>query len=284
MEFADRSMEAISYFAILGSSRLAAERGRYASYDGSKWSRGILPMDSVGLLEEARGQTIDVPHNSTLDWQVVRDSIAQNGMRNSNCLAIAPTATISTIIGVSQSIEPTYKYLYAKSNLSGDFVQINEFLVQSLKDRGLWNSEVLDDLKYHDGTLADMKSIPSDLKELFATAFEIEPRWLIEAAARRQKWIDQGQSLNLYLAKPNGKAIDAMYRLAWQKGLKTTYYLRSLAATQVEKSTLDVNRHGIQPKWMKSKSESSAIQVSRIDSSTTVKACSINDSDCEACQ
>lgn len=284
MEFADQSMEVISYFAILASSGLAEKRGRYASYDGSKWSRGILPIDSLLLLDDSRKETIDLPRTSSLDWKLVRDSIAKNGMRNSNCLAIAPTATISTIVGASQSIEPTYKYLYAKSNLSGDFVQINDFLVQSLKARGLWNADLLDDLKYHDGSLADVQSIPSDLKDLYATAFEIEPRWLIEAAARRQKWIDQGQSLNLYLAKPNGKAIDAMYQLAWQKGLKTTYYMRSLAATQVEKSTLDVNRHGIQPKWMKSKSESSAIQLNRVDTSAIPKACSVNDPDCEACQ
>jgi ribonucleoside-diphosphate reductase alpha chain len=228
--------------------------------------------------------TIDIPRSSQMDWSIVRESIAKHGMRNSNCLAIAPTATISTIVGASQSIEPTYKYLYAKSNLSGDFVQINEYLVKVLKERSLWNERILDDLKYHDGVLTEMQSVPADLKELFSTAFDIDARWLIEAAARRQKWIDQGQSLNLYMAKPSGKAIDAMYRLAWRKGLKTTYYLRCLAATQVEKSTLDVNRHGIQPKWMKSRSESSGIQISRTDSATTAKACSIDNPDCEACQ
>ena len=277
-------MEAISYFAIHASSRLAAERGRYSSYDGSKWSRGILPLDSMEFVDQARSERVDIPRGTSMDWQPVRESIAQNGMRNSNCLAIAPTATISTIVGASQSIEPTYKYLYAKSNLSGDFTQINELLVDMLKQRGLWHPEILDDLKYHDGTLAEINSIPPDVKELFATAFEVEPHWLIEAAARRQKWIDQGQSLNLYLAKPNGKAIDSMYQLAWQKGLKTTYYLRCLAATQVEKSTLDVNRHGIQPKWMKSKSESSAIQLNRVDAPASTKTCSIDNPDCEACQ
>lgn len=284
MEFADASMEAISYFAILASSRLAELRGRYSSYEGSKWDRGILPLDSIDLLEQSRGESTGINKTSRMDWSVVRESIAQHGMRNSNCLAIAPTATISTIVGASQSIEPTYKYLYAKSNLSGDFTQINELLVETLKHRGLWRPEILDDLKYHDGTLAEINLIPVDVKELFATAFEIEPHWLIEAAARRQKWIDQGQSLNLYLAKPNGKAIDSMYQLAWQKGLKTTYYLRCLAATQVEKSTLDVNRHGIQPKWMKSKSESSAIQINRIDAPASTKTCSIDNPDCEACQ
>lgn len=284
MEFADQSMEAISYFAILASSRLASQRGRYASYEGSKWSRGVLPLDSMGLVDESRGIVADVPRGSTLDWQVVRDSIAQYGMRNSNCLAIAPTATISTIVGASQSIEPTYKFLYAKSNLSGDFTQVSELLVGRLKERGLWNAELLDDLKYHDGTLSEMSSIPDDLKQLFASSFEIEPHWLMEAAARRQKWIDQGQSLNLYLAKPNGKSIDAMYQLAWAKGLKTTYYLRCLAATQVEKSTLDVNRHGIQPKWMKSKSESSAIQINRVDTPESMKSCAIDNPECESCQ
>lgn len=284
MDFADRSMEAISYFAILASSKLAAERGRYQSFDGSKWDRGILPIDSIGLLEESRGEPLDLDRSCQMDWNIVRESIRQHGMRNSNCLAIAPTATISTIVGASQSIEPTYKYLYAKSNLSGDFVQVNEWLVKVLREQRLWNANLLDDLKYHDGSLADINSIPDEVKALFATAFEVEPYWLIEAGARRQKWIDQGQSLNLYLAKPSGKAIDAMYQLAWSKGLKTTYYLRSLAATQVEKSTLDVNRHGIQPKWMKSKSESSSIQVARVDSPSTPNACSIDDPDCEACQ
>lgn len=284
MDFADYSTEAISYFAILASSKLAAERGPYSTYGGSKWDRGLLPIDSLELLEQARGMTIDIPRSSQMDWSIVRESIAKHGMRNSNCLAIAPTATISTIVGASQSIEPTYKYLYAKSNLSGDFVQINEYLVKVLKERSLWNERILDDLKYHDGVLTEMQSVPADLKELFSTAFDIDARWLIEAAARRQKWIDQGQSLNLYMAKPSGKAIDAMYRLAWRKGLKTTYYLRCLAATQVEKSTLDVNRHGIQPKWMKSRSESSGIQISRTDSATTAKACSIDNPDCEACQ
>ncbi len=284
MEFADANMEAISYFAILASSRLAELRGRYSSYEGSKWDRGILPLDSIDLLEESRGESTGINKNSRMDWSIVRESIARHGMRNSNCLAIAPTATISTIVGASQSIEPTYKYLYAKSNLSGDFTQINDLLVEALKERGLWNANLLDDLKYHDGSLAEIDAIPDDIKNLFACAFEIDPSWLIEAAARRQKWIDQGQSLNLYLAKPSGKSIDAMYQLAWQKGLKTTYYLRCLAATQVEKSTLDVNRHGIQPKWMKSKSESSAIQVNRIDSAGLPKACSIQDPDCESCQ
>ncbi|MEM9826402.1 MAG: ribonucleoside-diphosphate reductase subunit alpha, partial [Planctomycetota bacterium] len=281
VEFADRSMEAISYYALLASSQLAADRGRYESYHGSKWDRGLLPIDTLDLLETERGEPIQVDRTTTLDWQVVRDSIARHGMRNSNCLAIAPTATISTIVGCTQSIEPTYKQLYSKSNLSGEFTQTNHRLVDELKSRGLWNPEMLDALKYYDGSVGEVAQLPAEIKDLFATAFEIEPSWLIAAAAKRQKWIDQGQSLNLYLAAPSGKAIDAMYRLAWQSGLKTTYYLRSLAATQVEKSTVDVNRHGIQPRWMKSQSQSSEIRVDRV---ATPGACSIDDPDCEACQ
>ncbi|MEO1615485.1 MAG: ribonucleoside-diphosphate reductase subunit alpha [Planctomycetota bacterium] len=281
VEFADRSMEAISYYAILASSELAADRGRYESYPGSKWDRGLLPIDTLQMLENERGESIDVDRTTTLDWQVVRDAIAQHGMRNSNCLAIAPTATISTIVGCTQSIEPTYKQLYSKSNLSGEFTQTNHRLVDELKSRGMWNPEMLDALKYYDGTVGEITQLPADVKELFATAFEIEPTWLIAAAAKRQKWIDQGQSLNLYLAAPSGKAIDAMYQLAWKGGLKTTYYLRSLAATQVEKSTVDVNRHGIQPRWMKSASQSSEIRIDRV---STPAACSIDDPDCEACQ
>ena len=281
VEFADRSMEAISYFAILASSQLAEQRGKYDSYSGSKWDRGLLPIDTLDLLENERGEPIDVDRETTLDWQVVRNAISKHGMRNSNCLAIAPTATISTIVGCTQSIEPTYKQLYSKSNLSGEFTQTNARLIRELKSRDLWNPEMLDALKYYDGTVGEIQQLPTDVKELFATAFEIEPSWLIAAASKRQKWIDQGQSLNLYLATPSGKAIDAMYRLAWKAGLKTTYYLRSLAATQVEKSTVDVNKHGIQPRWMKSQSQSSEIRIDRV---VTPAACSIDDPDCEACQ
>jgi len=283
VKFADRSMEAISYYAILASTSLAMERGRYETFPGSKWDRGLLPIDTVKLLEEDRGEAVCVDQQSTMDWQIVRDAIRDHGMRNSNCLAIAPTATISAIIGVSQSIEPSYKQLYAKSNLSGDFIQVNTRLVDELKAIGLWNEQVLDDVKYYDGMLGEMPGIPSRIKELFPCSFEIEPEWIIQAAARRQKWIDQGQSLNLYLAKPSGKAIDAMYQLAWRSGLKTTYYLRSLAATQVEKSTLDVNRHGIQPRWMKSSSESGGIRIDR-GQKQGAAACRIDDPDCEACQ
>ena len=283
IEFADNSMESLSYFAILGSAHLAKERGKYESFEGSKWDRGLLPIDTVELLESDRGESVEMDRSTTMDWEAVREAISQYGMRNSNCLAIAPTATISTIIGVAQSIEPTYKYLYAKSNLSGDFTQVNSELVEALKARELWNAELLEELKYFDGCLSEMPSIPAELKQLFASAFEIEPKWLIEAASRRQKWLDQGQSLNLYLAQPSGKAIDAMYQLAWKKGLKTTYYLRSLAATQIEKSTVDINRMGIQPRWMKSMSSSNDIRIDR-ETEQPTPACSIHDSECEACQ
>jgi ribonucleoside-diphosphate reductase alpha chain len=287
VEFADRSMEAISYFAILASSELARERGRYPSYAGSKWDRGMLPIDTLNLLEEQRGVPVPVDRAEALDWQPVRDAVAQHGMRNSNILAIAPTATISTIIGVSQSIEPAYKYLYVKSNLSGEFTQVSDVLVAALKERGLWDARMLEEIKYYDGSLQNIGCIPLDLREQFLTAFEIDPKWLIECAARRQKWIDQGQSLNLYLAEPSGRKLHDMYLLAWEKGLKTTYYLRTLAATQVEKSTVDVNRFGIQPKWMKNRSASSEISVQRPETAElepAVQACRLDDPTCEACQ
>jgi len=286
LEFADRSMEAISYFALLASSQLAKERGVYQSYHGSKWERGLLPIDTMKLLAEERGESIPVDSSSSMDWQVVRDSIRQYGMRNSNVLAIAPTATISTIIGVSQSIEPAYKHLYAKSNLSGEFTQVSEALVAELKQLGLWDAQMLDELKYYDGSLQNIGRIPFEVRQRYLTAFEVEPKWLIECAARRQKWIDQGQSLNLYLAEPSGRKMHDMYMLAWQKGLKTTYYLRTLAATQVEKSTLDINRFGVQPKWMKNKSASSDIEIQReveLDP-IQVQACRLDDPTCESCQ
>ena len=286
VEFADRSMEAISYYAILASSQLAAQRGTYSSYIGSKWDRGLLPIDTLELLEQERGETIPVNREMTLDWQVVRDSVAKHGMRNSNVLAIAPTATISTIIGVSQSIEPAYKHLYAKSNLSGEFTQVNEALVTDLKQRDLWDAQMLDELKYYDGSLQNIGRIPLEVRQRYLTAFEVEPKWLIECAARRQKWIDQGQSLNLYLAEPSGRKMHDMYSLAWQKGLKTTYYLRTLAATQVEKSTLDINRFGVQPKWMKNRSASSDVAVHREAESEieVIPQCRLDDPTCEACQ
>ena len=280
VEFADRSMEAISYFAILASSQLAAERGTYSSYAGSKWDRGLLPMDTIELLEQERGQPVAMDRSSSMDWEVVRRQVAEHGMRNSNVMAIAPTATISTIIGVTQSIEPSYKQLFVKSNLSGEFIQVNIHMVNELKRRNLWNAEMLEQLKYHDGSLADIDALPEDIRSRYATAFEVEPRWLIECASRRQKWIDMGQSLNLYLAQPSGRKLDEMYKLAWQTGLKTTYYLRSLGATQVEKSTVDINKFGLQPKWMKNKSASGDVEIKR---QPEAQACSI-DGDCEACQ
>jgi ribonucleoside-diphosphate reductase alpha chain len=299
VEFADYSMEAVSYFAITASAELAEERGVYSSYGGSKWERGLLPIDTMDLLEEQRGVQIDVSRSHRMDWSTVRDAVAKHGMRNSNCMAIAPTATISTIIGVTQSIEPMYKHLYVKSNLSGEFTHVNTSLVAELKSRGLWGPKMLDELKYYDGTLTEISEVPADIKARYLTAFEIEPRWLIECAARRQKWIDMGQSLNLYMCEPSGRKLNDMYFLAWEKGLKTTYYLRSLAATQVEKSTVDVNVRGLQPRWMKNKSASSEIQISRDEveeivgavaeqspatDMTNVPACSLDDPDCEACQ
>jgi ribonucleoside-diphosphate reductase alpha chain len=280
VEFADRSMEAVSYFALLASSELARERGRYQTYAGSKWDRGLLPIDTLELLAAERGEALDVDRSTTLDWDRVRASIAQHGMRNSNVLAIAPTATISTIVGVSQSIEPAYKQLYAKSNLSGEFTQVNDRLVAELKARGLWDADLLESIKYYDGSLAEIDRVPADIKARYQTAFEVDPEWLLECAARRQKWIDQGQSLNLYMAEPSGRKLHDMYFRAWSKGLKTTYYLRTLAATQVEKATVDVNRFGIQPRWMKNKSASQDVQVER---APVGAACSL-DGDCEACQ
>ena len=281
VEFADRSMEAISWFALMASSRLAEERGTYSSYEGSKWDRGLLPIDTVAILEEERGMAIDMDKSTTMDWTAVREQIKKHGMRNSNVMAIAPTATISTIIGVTQSIEPTYKHLFVKSNLSGEFVQLNVKLVNELKERDLWCDDLLEAIKYYDGSLGEIPGLPEDIKGRFATAFEIEPQWLIKAASRRQKWIDMGQSLNLYLGQPSGRKLDEMYKYAWVAGLKTTYYLRSLGATQVEKSTVDINKFGLQPRWMKNSSSSSDIAVER---QPEVQACSIDDPDCEACQ
>lgn len=235
--FADESMEAVSFYAIDASCALAGERGRYPSFDGSLWSKGILPIDSVDLLAQARG-SLDLDRSSKLDWEGLRIRVKTVGMRNSNTMAIAPTATISNICGVSQSIEPAYQNLYVKSNMSGDFTVVNEALVRDLKARGLWDEVMVSDLKYFDGSVGQIDRVPDDLKALYATAFEIDSVWLIEAAARRQKWIDQSQSLNLYIANPSGKKLDALYRLAWKRGLKTTYYLRSRSATHVEKSTL----------------------------------------------
>jgi ribonucleoside-diphosphate reductase alpha chain len=238
VQFADESMEAVCYYAYQASNALAEERGTYSSYKGSLWDRGILPQDSVRLLAEERGGYLEVDMSSKLDWDSLRARIKQFGMRNSNCVAIAPTATISNIIGVSACIEPTFQNLFVKSNLSGEFTVVNEYLVRDLKDRGLWDEVMIADLKYFDGTLSKIDRVPQDLRDIYATAFEVEPTWLVEAASRRQKWIDQAQSLNIYMAGASGKKLDDTYKLAWLRGLKTTYYLRTMAATHVEKSTV----------------------------------------------
>ncbi|HNM50577.1 MAG TPA: hypothetical protein PKN86_12760, partial [Candidatus Obscuribacter sp.] len=266
VEFADYCQEAVSYYAILASSELAKERGAYNTFKGSLWDKGILPQDSLKLLAEARGGKLDVDTSSRLDWTPVREHIARHGMRNSNCLAIAPTATISNIIGVSQSIEPTFQNLYVKSNLSGEFTVVNTYLVEDLKRLGLWDEVMVHDLKYFDGSLRPIDRIPDEVKALYATAFEVEPRWLVEAASRRQKWIDQAQSLNLYMAEPSGRKLDETYKLAWTKALKTTYYLRTASATAPEKSTTQI---GV---------------LNKVPMAGAPKACSITDPDCEACQ
>ena len=275
VEFADRSMEVISYHAIAASSELAAERGRYPSFDGSLWSRGVLPIDSLWAIAEHRGaEYVEVDFSQTLDWATLRETVKTVGMRNSNVMAIAPTATISNICGVSQSIEPTYQNLYVKSNLSGEFTVVNPYLVRELKDRGLWDSVMVNDLKYYDGSVQKLDRIPADMKAIYATAFEIEPRWLVDAASRRQKWIDQAQSLNLYLAEASGKKLDITYRMAWYRGLKTTYYLRAIGATAAEKSTVSDGALNAVRAQIEDMVEAAPVPL----------ACSIDNPDCEACQ
>ena len=243
VEFADRSMEQISYFAIKASTNLSEERGAYSSFKGSLWDQGILPIDSIKILRENRGADyLDQDETQTLDWEALRTRIGQVGMRNSNCMAIAPTATIANITGVSQSIEPTYQNLYVKSNLSGEFTVANPYLVEDLKQLDLWDEVMANDLKYYDGSVQAIDRIPDNLKVLYKCAFEIDPRWLVEAGSRRQKWLDQAQSLNLYMAEPSGRKLDELYKFAWTKGLKTTYYLRTMGATHVEKSTVTDHR------------------------------------------
>ncbi|MBR1188151.1 ribonucleoside-diphosphate reductase subunit alpha [Bradyrhizobium sp. AUGA SZCCT0160] len=284
--FADTSMEAISYYAISASVDLAAERGRYPSFDGSLWSQGILPIDSIELLAEARGG-VAMDRSMTLDWGSLRERVRSTGMRNSNVMAIAPTATISNICGVAQSIEPAYQNLYVKSNMSGDFTVVNEFLVRDLKARGLWDEVMVNDLKYFDGSVGSIDRIPDDLKALYATSFEIDSAWLIEAAARRQKWIDQSQSLNLYIANPSGKKLDALYRLAWSRGLKTTYYLRSRSATHVEKSTLkgtDGKLNSVASVTMMAPAPIIVPLAATAPDLSGAVACSIDNPECEACQ
>ncbi|MFT7286389.1 MAG: ribonucleoside-diphosphate reductase alpha chain [Halieaceae bacterium] len=273
--FADQSMEAISYFAIEASSELAAERGPYSSYEGSLWSQGILPIDSLERLVDERGSDyIKVDRSMTMDWDTLRQRVKGRGMRNSNVMAIAPTATIANITGVSQSIEPTYQNLYVKSNLSGEFTVVNPYLVADLKTRGLWDGVMVNDLKYYDGSVQAIERIPEGLRNIYSNAFEVEPKWIVECASRRQKWIDQAQSLNLYINNASGKKLDITYRMAWYSGLKTTYYLRSLAATSTEKSTIDTG----QLNAVSSGSTASGVPA------PVPKACSIDEPDCEACQ
>ncbi len=273
--FADESMEAVSYFAIRASSDLAIERGAYQSFDGSLWSKGILPIDSIAMLEEGRGGYLDVNRDASMDWNGLRERVQTTGMRNSNCMAIAPTATISNICGISQSVEPTYQNLFVKSNLSGEFTVVNMFLVDDLKQRGLWDEVMVNDLKYYDGSVAEIDRIPDELKQVYATAFEIDPRWLVEAGSRRQKWLDQAQSLNLYMAEPNGGKLDNLYKLAWVRGLKTTYYLRTMGATHVEKSTLlDGKLNAV----------AGAVDAAPMQNQDTPPVCTLVDPDCDACQ
>ena len=264
IEFADQSMEAVSYYAIQASTRLAEERGTYSSYQGSLWSQGILPIDSIAKLKAARGDYLQQDESSRMNWDSLRQRVMSIGMRNSNTMAIAPTATISNICGVSQSIEPIYQNLYVKSNLSGEFTIVNPYLVDDLKAQGIWDDVMVNDLKYYDGSVQNIDRVPDELKKIYSTAFEIDSRWLVEAASRRQKWIDQGQSLNLYMAEPSGKKLDNLYKLAWVRGLKTTYYLRSLGATAVEITS------------------AKAPEMASIEAEPQV--CSILDPECEACQ
>jgi ribonucleoside-diphosphate reductase alpha chain len=265
VEFADHAMELISYYAIEASCELAKERGQYSSYEGSLWSKGVLPIDSIERLQQARGAFLEQDRSQHLDWESLRIKVRTQGMRNSNLMAIAPTATISNICGVSQSIEPTYQNLYVKSNLSGEFTVVNPYLVADLKALHLWDTVMVNDLKYFNGSVQPITRIPSELKKRYATAFEIEPKWLIEAGSRRQKWIDQAQSLNIYMAQPSGKKLDELYRQAWMSGLKTTYYLRSLGASNAEKSTVT----------------DGTLNAVKLDDP---KLCSIADPECEACQ
>ena len=319
--FADRSMEQISYFAIKASTNLSEERGAYSSFKGSLWDQGILPIDSIQILRENRGDApdgkpyLDQDETATLDWDALRTRISQVGMRNSNCMAIAPTATIANITGVSQSIEPTYQNLYVKSNLSGEFTVINPYLVEDLKALDLWDEVMANDLKYYDGSVQAIDRIPDDLKVLYKCAFEIDARWLIEAGSRRQKWLDQSQSLNLYMAEPSGRKLDELYKFAWTKGLKTTYYLRSMSATHTEKSTIADHRlnavgnggqgsgsgagaggsvtgsGGSRPAPAGASASNGASNGAAAKASpapqaqpTAPMACAIDDPDCEACQ
>jgi ribonucleoside-diphosphate reductase alpha chain len=292
VEFADKSMEAVCYHAYWASTELAKERGRYSSYRGSLWDQGVLPLDTLELLARERGGYIEVDRSATLDWDALRQKIALDGMRNSNCVAIAPTATISNIIGVDASIEPCFGNLSVKSNLSGEFTVVNHYLVRDLKRLGLWDDVMVMDLKHFDGSLQPIDRVPQEVKALYATAFEVEPVWLVEAAARRQKWIDQAQSLNIYMAGASGKKLDETYKLAWLRGLKTTYYLRTTSATQAEKSTVQSGRlnavsSGAANGGMSALEKAAAAAQAQMNASapaTDIKFCAIDDPGCEACQ
>jgi ribonucleoside-diphosphate reductase alpha chain len=291
VEFADRSMEAVCYNAYWASTELAAERGRYASFKGSLWDRGILPQDSLKLLAEQRGGYVEVDTSSTLDWDALRSRIAQYGMRNSNCVAIAPTATISNIIGVGACIEPTFQNLYVKSNLSGEFTVVNDYLVRDLKARGLWDEVMIADLKFFDGSLSRIDRIPAELRAIYATAFEVDAGWLVECASRRQKWIDQSQSLNIYMAGASGKKLHETYTMAWLRGLKTTYYLRTQGATHAEKSTTDrvgqlnaVSAEGAAGAFSYGTSNQAAPSPVPTEDPIAPKFCALDDPECEACQ
>ena len=275
MEFADRSMEMVAYAAYWASTELAEERGRYSTFSGSLWDRGILPSDTLDLLAAERGGYVELDRSSSLDWDALRARIQRHGMRNSNCIAIAPTATIANIVGVSASIEPTFQNLFVKSNLSGEFTVVNEYLVADLKKAGLWDEVMIADLKYFDGNLARIDRVPAGLRRLYATAFEVEPKWLVEAGARRQKWIDQSQSLNIYMAGASGKKLDETYKLAWIRGLKTTYYLRAMGATHAEKSTSKAGQLNAVP---------AAGGIEGRSAAGEAKFCAVETPDCEACQ
>jgi ribonucleoside-diphosphate reductase alpha chain len=282
VEFADRSMEMVAYATYWASTELAEERGRYGSFQGSLWDRGVLPQDTLDLLAAERGGYVELDRSATLDWDLLRGRIKKLGMRNSNCIAIAPTATIANIVGVSASIEPTYQNLFVKSNLSGEFTVVNDFLVRDLKQAGLWDEVMIADVKYFDGNLARIDRVPAALRRLYATAFEIEPKWLVECAARRQKWIDQSQSLNIYMPGASGKKLDDTYKLAWIRGLKTTYYLRAMGATHAEKSTSKTGQLNAVP------TTASASTLDAAPASATggeePKLCAIDNPECEACQ
>jgi ribonucleoside-diphosphate reductase alpha chain len=284
VEFNDEAMEAVAFYAYEASSDLAAERGTYSSYKGSKWDRGLLPQDTLDLLEKERGLPVEVPRGGRMDWTPLRQKIARQGMRNSNCLAIAPTATISNITATSPCIEPTYKNLFVKSNLSGEFIVLNPFLVKDLKARGLWDQDMIDNLKYFDGELKDIERIPADLKAKYLTAFDIDHKWILDAAARRQKWIDQAQSVNLWIKTPDLKTLSHMYRHAWHAGLKTTYYLRSLGASNIEKATVAAKK---EVRGIAGEAEAKPA-AKREFSEEEKKACSIEamrrGETCEACQ